>query len=172
VPFCPMCRSEYRKGFNVCATCEGNVALVEELPQIEELRVEDVSKTKPVGFASTSEISRQVEIEGRSIDLMRVYFLGQASEIEMTLRERGVPAVIVPVEVQFPDDHQRFEVRVKNEDHARAEEILREEFASMVANEEGDVVGGTDAESCPACGAHVPLDVEECPECGLNVGGA
>src|SRR5688500_15128962 len=159
VPFCPMCRSEYRRGFTQCATCEGNVVLVEELPKIEELRVEDVEKTKPVGFASTSEISRTVEIDGKSIDLMRVYFLGQASEIELTLREANVPAVIVPVEVQFPDEHARFEVRVRNEDHDRAEGILREVFQSMVANEEGDVVGGTDAESCPACGAHVPLDV-------------
>jgi hypothetical protein len=167
-----MCRSEYRKGFTTCATCEGEVELVEELPKIEELRIEDISMTKPVGFASTSEISRTVEIDGRTIDLMRVYFLPQASEIEMTLREKHIVAVIVPVQVQFPDDHPRFEVRVRNEDHARAEELLREVFASMVANEEGDVVGGVDAESCPACGAHVPLDVEECPECGLNVGGA
>ena len=172
MPFCPMCRSEYRRGFTVCATCEG-VALVEELPQLQELRVEDVSKTKPVGFASTSDVSRVVEIEGRTIDLMRVYFLPQASEIEMSLREANIPAVIMPVEVQFPDDHPRFEVRVRNEDHERAEELLRSVFASMVANEEGEAIaGGTDAESCPACGAHVPLDVEECPECGLNVGGA
>jgi hypothetical protein len=166
-----MCRSEYRAGFTTCATCEG-VTLVDELPKLEELRLEDLTATKPVGFASTTEISRQVEIDGRVVDLMRLYFLGQASEVEMSLREANIPAVIVPVDVQFPDDQPRFEVRVKNEDHERAEARLQEVFATMVANEEAEVVGGTDAESCPACGAHVPLDVEECPECGLNVGGA
>lgn len=167
-----MCRSEYRRGFTVCATCEG-VALVEELREPEEPRVEDLSTTRPVGFASTSEISRQVEIEGRIVDLMRVYFLTQASEIAESLHEAHIPSLIIPLEVHFPDDHPRFEVRVKNEDHERAEELLRNVFASMVANEEGEsIAGGGDAESCPACGAHVPLDVEECPECGLNVGGA
>jgi hypothetical protein len=147
--------------------------LVAELPKFEDLAEEDLSATKPVGYA-TGDVSRVLEVgDGRSIDLMRVFLLRQASELEGTLRDAGLPAIIVPVDAPFQDDHPRFEVRVRNADHGRAEEVLRAAFEGAVAHEAtGGPIGEVDAEHCPACGAHVPLDVEECPDCGLNVGGA
>ncbi len=173
MPFCPNCRSEYRAGFTTCPPCDG-IALVDEIPTVEALEVADLSQTSPVGFASSSDVSREVEVEGRAVDLLRVYFLPQASEIEQTLMEARIPAAILPVDIAFSDEApQRFEVRVKSDDRLRAEDLLRKVFAAHVEAEgvEGPISGG-DAETCPACGAHVPLDVEECPECGLNVGGA
>jgi hypothetical protein len=168
--FCPNCRSEYRKGFSSCPPC-GGIALVEELPELNELSLEDLDQTKPVGLIH--EISREVEIDGRTVDLLRAHFLRMASELKETLHEGKIAAVIVPLQMQFPDDQPRFEVRVRNEDHARAEALLRSEFQDAVAAEGGEgPIEGADAETCPACGAHVPLEVEECPECGLNVGGA
>jgi hypothetical protein len=170
MPFCPNCRSEYRAGFSECKTC-GGIALVEELPELDDLAPGEIEGTRPVGYAIGERIG---QIGDREIDVFRVYFLGQASEIDRKLRDAKIPSIIVPLDVVFPDDQARFEVRVREADHERAEAHLRSVFASLVANEEADegLVGGTDAESCPACGAHVPLDVEECPECGLNVGGA
>lgn len=173
MPFCPKCRSEYRDGFTTCKSC-GDVALVAELPEVDEIRIEELEATRPVGFATTSEISRQVELDdGKTIDLLRVFLLHEASELEGTLREANVPAKIVPVDAPFPDGQQRFEVRVRDDDFLGAEELLRSKFAERVEAEgTAPVMEEADAETCPACGAHVPLDVEECPECGLNVGGA
>lgn len=174
MPFCPKCRSEYREGFTNCKTCDDE-PLVAELPQVDALRIEELEATRPVGFATTSDVSRQVEIEdGKTIDLLRLFLLSEASEVEQTLLEANLPAIIVPVDAPFPDAQQRFEVRVRNDDFLQAEELLRSKFAERV-QAEGTVMPDmeeADAETCPACGSHVPLDVEECPECGLNVGGA
>lgn len=174
MPFCPKCHSEYREGFKACPPCD-DTPLVDELPKVEELRLEDVENTAPVGSASSAEVGRPVEIDGRSIDLLRVHVLSEASALNHMLLERGVPALIAPLEgVDFPDGQQRFEVRVHKDNHERAEALIREVWAEQVDVEgtaaPAEGAEGTGAEDCPACGAHIPLDVAECPECGLVVG--
>ena len=171
MPFCPKCHSEYREGFKTCPPCD-DTELVDELPKIEELRKEDVENTLPVGSASSAEVGRPIEVGGRVVDLLRVHILSEASALEHTLLDQNIPAIIVPLEgIDFPDGQQRFEVRVKKADHERAETLIREIWAEQVDVEgTGADADAGDAEQCPACGSHVPLDVEECPECGLVVG--
>lgn len=168
MPFCPRCRSEFLEGVATCRPCGGE-PLVEALPELRTLGAEDLEGAQPVGFASSAHVARMVEIEGRTIDLMRVFPLAQAKEMAEVLSAAGVPSVLVPVpELDQPGQAPRFEVRVRAEDHQEAEAALKAHWAANL--EEGAEVAEVDAEHCPACGAHVPLDQEECPECGLVVG--
>lgn len=169
--FCPSCRAEYRPGFTDCAHCK--VPLVEELPETVELSTDDLDDTVPVGLTSSTEVSRPAEIDGRVVDLMRVFALDGATEVREALTSHGVPVLMAPVQgVEFPDARPRFEVRVRPEDRERAESLLREAWASHAVETGLDEGSGTttSVEECPACGAHVPLDAEECPDCGLVVG--
>ena len=172
MPFCPECRSEFRPGFDVCASC-GGVALVDELPEIEELSPANAEHALPVGLASDPDIVRIQQIEGRAIDLLRVFPLKIAQELQVDLSETGLASLIVPVPVTFPDMMPRFELRVKADERERAEAYLRESWAeSLSAEGLTEAASSTDVDQCPACGAQVPLDVDTCPECGLFVGSA
>jgi hypothetical protein len=167
--YCPSCRSEYRPEFNQCKNC-GGVALVEALPEVSELREDELDDSLPVGFTESGS-DRPVEVDGRVIDPWRVFDLDTASKVKAMLGEAGIPSAIVPLEgILFPDGRPRFEVRVRGGEQASAERFLLSRWQETVAAEGVEVVGVDDVEKCPACGGHVPLSDEECPECGLVVG--
>lgn len=173
MPYCPNCRAEFREGFTSCKSC-GDVALVAALPETLEIPEDELEGTVPVGLASSREVQQIVEVDGRQIDLARLCTIKRAHELLGTLVNANIRCAMVPVVgVDFPDGLPRVEVRVRAEEAERAEEALRARWRSDVARE-GTAVEPADAaiEQCPACGAHVPLDVEECPDCGLVVGGA
>ena len=168
--FCPSCRSEYRTGYQICTTCEGEIALVEELAKIEELT--DADATVPVGITTAHAMVSSVDVGGgRAVDLLRVFTYTDATDLAKAIRAEGIPARIRALDdVEFPDRAPRFEVHVRAIDHARAEDHLVARWRQLASSEGGEVAEASDAEACPACGAKVPLDVEECPECGLVVG--
>lgn len=171
MPYCPSCHSEYRQEFTACKPC-GDVPLVDELPKSKEIPEEDLPKTKPVGLASSTEVGQIIEVEGREVDLARICTIPRAHDFIDTLVKANVRCAMVPLaEVEFPDGTPRVEVRVYADDHQMAEELLRSAWKSTVTRE-GTEEGSSEAaiDECPACGAHVPLDVEECPDCGLVVG--
>ena len=101
---------------------------------------------------------------------MRVHGLEVARELRGVFEAYKIASIITPLEFEFPDHRPRFELRVRKEDHARAEELLRQVWSEGVAAEGTDIVDEEDPENCPACGSHVPADAEECPDCGLYVG--
>lgn len=171
--YCPQCRSEFRPGFTVCVTC-GNVPLVDELSEIIELGPDSVHDAVPVGLITDTDLGRVVEIEGMTIDLLRVFPLKAAQEMQVSLSAADISSLIVPVPVTFPDMMPRFELRVLADQHAVAEENLRRQWADSVKAEGFTASTATpaDVEECPACGASVPLDVDTCPECELFVGKA
>ena len=168
--FCPSCGAEYRPGFTQCAHCM--IDLVEELPQRATMDMSELGDSVPVGLSSSSEVGRPIEIDGRIVDLMRLFTLDQATEVRDVLANHGIGQLLIPVEdLGFPDQRPRFEVRVRRSDGERAEDLLREVWRSMVEAEGTSPDAGLgNPEQCPACSAHIPLDAEECPECGLFVG--
>src|SRR5688572_15037076 len=166
MPYCPNCRSEYRAGFTSCKAC-GGLALVDELPEVLELRPEDLADSLPVGFTEGGS-GRGVEVDGRVIDPSRVFLLDMATRMRDTLADHDVASLIVPVDdVFFPDNVSRFEVRVHKNVQAEAERLLVDLWRETVAAEGVEGGGPVDIDTCPACGTKVPLDVEECPDCGL-----
>ena len=172
MPFCPQCRSEFRPGFAVCKAC-GDVPLVEELPEITELSPDSVDSAVPVGIASDPDIARLAEVDGHTVDLLRVFPLKRTQELQADLSEVGFASLIVPVPFTFPDMLPRFELRVLPEHRIPAEDALRERWAETLAAEGlDDAHEATSVDECPACGATIPLDVDTCPECGLFVGAA
>jgi hypothetical protein len=141
---------------------------VEALLEPEDITPEELATTVAVGLAAASE-RRLVELDGRSVDLLRLFSLGQAKELEGALEHAGIPVLLAPVEkVHFPDLQPRFELRVRGPDEARAIEVLTARWRAGL--EEGAGALPEDVEVCPACGAHVPLEAEECPDCGLVIG--
>ena len=74
MPFCPFCRTEYRRGFTHCVDCR--VPLVDELPPIE-------TQPPPV-----------------SVQDVPIATFGSHAEAEMwaeLLRREGIPSVLVPL---------------------------------------------------------------------------
>jgi hypothetical protein len=72
MPFCPLCRAEYREGFTLCADCY--VELVDELPPDEEESARQRVKDVPVAtFPTQTEAEMWAEL----------------------LRRDGIPTVLV-----------------------------------------------------------------------------
>ena len=169
--FCPQCRSEFRPGFTHCAPC-GQIPLVDELSEVDELGPESADDAVPVGLASDSDLVRIQQIDGQAVDTLRVFPLKFVQELQAALSEAGFASLIVPLSVTFPDMMPRFELRVLPEHWRAAEATLRERWAESLSAEGLEVNEQTSVDECPACGANVPLDVDTCPECGLFVGTA
>lgn len=168
--YCPKCRSEYRRGVERCASC-GGVSLVDTLPEPRDLRAEELATARPVSVGGVDGV-REVEVDGHSLDPARIFVLATASELKIVLDGADVPSAIVPLDIDLPDGVPRFEVRVRPGDYAAAQDVLSAAWREQVAQEGGDGAAAADVETCPACGAHVPLDVDECPDCGLGIGAA
>jgi hypothetical protein len=141
---------------------------VDALPEIRE--IDPSEPTMAVGMSGAQSLQRTIEARGRKIDLGKVFGYQEAVELGRVLEDEGIPILLRDLEgLELPDQRPRFEVHVRVENHARAEEILHARWRELAA-EEGGVSSDEDPEKCPACGARVPLEVEECPECGLVVG--
>lgn len=166
--FCPSCRSEFRPGFDACQSC-GGIALVDVLPALESLHPHEIEDTAPVGWVSSPDLKRLVDLQGRQYDLMRLFSLKQAQELSQVVIASGVPALVVPTEAQMGDGVARFEVRVRKTRQEEVEAMLRRDWARALDDVEAE---GSEVpvDECPACGASVGLDQEECPDCGLFVG--
>lgn len=166
MPFCPNCKAEYRAGFKTCSTCDDE-PLVDVLP--EDLRPDEIASAVPVTPSGGSG-SELVEIDGVTIDSLRVFVLQSASELKRALDKARIPAAIVPLSIELADQIPRFEVRVRKPDQARAEARLSTLWKEQAEEEGVEATAPKDVETCPACGAHVPLAAHECPDCGLVVG--
>ncbi|MEO1334696.1 MAG: hypothetical protein AAFV29_03595 [Myxococcota bacterium] len=148
----------------------GGVPLVDELPQVEQLTAEAADRAVPVGLARGAEDQQLVEIQDQVVDLLRVFPLMRAKDLQAELSRASLASLIVPVPITFPDMTARFELRVLPADHEAAEAHLRHVWS---AGGEGQVdASDTALDQCPACGADVPLNVDVCPECELFLGAA
>jgi hypothetical protein len=134
------------------------------------LTLEDLGGTHPVGLAGR-EKGPEVEVDGRTVDPMRVFLLEAASEVKDLLGSAGIRSAIVPLQgIEFPDGRARFEVRVRGEEYEAAENKLQDVWREQMEREGIEGQDASDVERCPACSAHVPLTAEECPDCGLVIG--
>lgn len=163
MPYCPSCRSEYRQGFEECATC--GVPLVAEIPQ-------GPVETTPEGARLYIEARKQVLVTQSTLDPCR--------EVRDYLLEAGVPALVVAADEDDAMDqaavHTRYNVVIAEDDVERAREALAGRQQDLMENEGlsgGDAAVQLEAGAqvtCPACGAVFVVNGEECPECGLFLG--
>lgn len=141
------------------------------MDSIDVLREEDLEGSLPVGLATSPEVVRLVEVNGETVDVLRVFALAQAQELASHLASVNIACLIAPVSLDFGDGLARFQVRVRAADRDAAEASFRDRWASEVAREGTGVdLAEIAVDRCPACDAEVPLEAEECPDCGLFVG--
>ncbi|MFH2007040.1 MAG: hypothetical protein ABI333_10685 [bacterium] len=171
MPFCPECRSEYRREITTCPTCR--LELVEEADLPEALTDEEI-------FASMSE-EELISVARGGLDGCR--------EIQQMLLENQIPAIIRKVEdvVVEAGHFLALEVLIRAEDSVRKDTLFRQEWAESMRRdglasgaltfalagdaeplEEDEESDGVPA--CPACGSTEPLEDGECPDCGLFLG--
>src|SRR5688500_5112411 len=162
MPYCPKCRAEYRPGFTVCKSCDG-LPLVETLPEAATLREDEIATAIAVGYTEP-DAGRLIEIDGAKVDPTCVFVFDKAIEVRETLDAEGLASALVPLDLDFPDNVARFEVRVRPSDRDRAHAVLLAAWREQLAQEGVGAGAADDVEKCPACGAHVPLDVDECPD--------
>ena len=166
MPVCPSCHSEYRKGFDTCATCK--VPLVDKL--------QDVA-------VHMGEADEKAYFEGKTIIMVTQGAVGVCMEMRDVLDQGGCPARIKPLEgmEDAPPMHQIFSVEIVDTDLDKARNILGGRWRDAVTAEGSGATGemkeavlaeGAETE-CPACGTKfTPTDPAkaECPECGLYLG--
>jgi hypothetical protein len=154
MPFCPECQSEYREGFDRCASCD--VALVSELPD---------------AFVPSEENIRQA-LEGQELVPIVRGDLEVVKEYRDLLSQHRLAGLIVEDEEApaHPGMPKRVRLVVASSDMEAARQALGENFRGML-DEEGLEANQPDRyDLCPACGHAVAEDQEECPECGLFIG--
>lgn len=157
MPFCPMCLSEFRVGFEKCNSCD--VDLVDQLKEEMELTEENIKRA----------------VEGQELIPIRRNTLDVIKETRDLLSSHRIASVIV--EDQQPPMHPgapALMILLVPKDSVEATgKVLGENFSEML-QEEG-ITKNSDStavqyNSCPACGSKVSENTEECPECGLFVG--
>lgn len=164
MPFCPQCRSEYREGFETCASC--NTLLVAELEPETLLGVEAIEDAVADGTA--------VAIARGGFDAAR--------QMRDLLGQSRVAAVIVgdPGSCDARGVCSSYDVLVTPEGVEPARNALAARFQDMLMAEglgsgvEGEAIDLTNGDeiNCPACGTpYRPAESgAECPDCGLNLG--
>ena len=163
MPWCPSCRSEYRDGFTICASCQ--VELVAELPP--EVPLDAAAVEAAVA-------------EGQALVVARGGY-DAARRMQDALAYRRVPSVIVGVPDTAGDGgvYAAYEVVVHPDAADDARSALMADFQEMLTaegldGESADAVIDLDAGedvTCPACGTTFSLaETAECPECGLYLG--
>lgn len=162
MPYCPECRSEYRRGIERCPTCD--VALVEQLSQANK--------------ETTHEGARQY-LAARTSGAITTGALEPCREVRDHLLACGVPCLIAeheePGSTDVPSVFQRYDVIAAEEDLQRIRELMTGRWLAMLDDgvevREGTVelTAGQEV-TCPACGATFIVEGDECPECGLYLG--
>jgi len=154
MPFCPVCLSEFREGFDRCNAC--NVELVSELADEINLSEENI----------------QQALEGKELIAVTRGDLDVVKETRDMLAGERVASIIVPDEEApaHPGMPSRVILVVAKNDLERAMAIIGDRFKNMVEVEGKEVISDQSYESCPACGSKVSADAEECADCGLFVG--
>lgn len=162
MPYCPECRSEYRRGFERCPTCD--VVLVAELSQVKA--------------DTTHEGIQQYLAQHKTIPIM-TSTLEPCREVRDHLVACGVPCLIAeheePNATDVPSMFQRYEVVAAEDDVLRVRELMTGKWLSLlddgvqVRDEAVELTAGAEA-TCPACGTKFVVEGDECPECGLYLG--
>ncbi len=169
MPFCPKCRSEYRKDITHCPTCDVDLVGEAELP--EQLTDDQV-------IAAMAEEDLEVVAEGT---------LQGLKPVQDVLIAEGIPAALRKAEELMTEAglFLRLELVVRKSDLETAGPVVREALQGELSEEmrEGlaHIYGEGDSEEdeaeegdgpapCPACGCTDPLVNGECPECGLFLG--
>jgi len=144
--FCPVCRDEYRPGFERCATC--NVDLVESL---------DESSAASKGAPSEPSTPR--------VRQPMAYYCGflsleEARHARSQLKEARLASEILIRDGDDPDGPEEYWLRVEIRALASAQRILGYDEASHEGDDaEGDAF-------CSACGEAVGVEATSCPHCG------
>jgi len=147
--FCPECKSEYRRGFRHCPSCD--VDLVSQLPKsVTETRPDYANPTTVLVTANPSEASlvRSV-LEGSGVEV--AVFDENLSRVETPLS-----IVIGGMKVVVPKDQEEL-----------ALEIL-EEYRNRASKDSGEEEGNTVDEEyrCLHCQALLEPETLVCGECG------
>ena len=166
MPFCPNCRSEFRAGFEVCRSCD-DTPLVEELTVMVE--IEPGEETAPVSIARDDHDVPIIELDGETYEAACIHPFSRAIDFKRILEAEKIASVIFEIpKLVLPGNQPAYELHVRAAKLEDALTVLKREWEKLA--EYNESMGELSAESCPACGADVPMDVEECPECGLVVG--
>ncbi|MDF1565570.1 MAG: hypothetical protein P1V51_21210 [Deltaproteobacteria bacterium] len=165
MPYCPACRSEFREGFDHCASCDR--ALVDELPDVSLEGIEAVEAAVRSGEAI-------IVARGSLQDVRRM---------QEVLADFRVPAVVTGDAASCTSGScsATYDVAVHPDSVRDAQNALAANYQAMLVNEGVDpasVEGVVELESggetqCPACETlFVPEDAAsaECPDCGLFLG--
>lgn len=163
MPYCPLCRSEYRDDVERCAHCEQ--PLVPALPEDDEGKADRL---------------RQAVKDGKATPIVRMSYVDCCQIVEF-LQSQGIDSMVTgdPKSCGKGGHCSHYFVSVLEEDLAVAAKALQDEQKRLVeADEESrgadlDAVVDFDAEGqkkCPACGAAFEGSPEECPDCGLFLG--
>jgi hypothetical protein len=192
---CPVCRSEYRKEYTHCATCDVDLVDPADLPS--ELTDDEVA-------ATMAEEENLVTVLHGSVDACK--------EMQRKLRAVRIPSIARRVRdtVAEAGHHLILEVCVRTADAERTGELFQRELIEKLAQDGllddaveiqqrknhkaekkkrqeaagGETPGGPEAGAgeaqpeddpdepipCPACGCTKPLKKGVCRKCGLVLG--
>jgi len=153
VPFCPVCHSEFREGFERCNSCDAD--LVDQLEEEMDLTDEAVKQA----------------LEGKELVPVTRGWLDVVKESRELLSAKRIASIIVESDEDpiHPGAPKRVQLVVSKDDLEATAEVLGDSFKQMV-DEEGVAPVDLTYEKCPACGKDIAEDIEECPECGLFIG--
>lgn len=166
MPYCPLCRAEFREGFTRCEACREDL-----VPQLE---------AQSFGEHYSPQAMAELLV-GRSVVPV---FTGPVTSI--TRLRDAFAGVDLPVAVGEPPGgcqscQPQLTLLAATEDRDRALDVFFDSFQSRLGlgdviphetiSEPDEALAPGELPLCPACGArYTPGPDAECPECGLFLG--
>ena len=133
------------------------------------VEIEPGEDTAAVSISREGHETPVIELDGETYEAACIHPLSRAMDFKKILESHKIASVILEIpKLVLPGGQTAFEIHVRAEKLQQALETLKSEWESLA--EYSEKMTELSAESCPACGAEVPMDVEECPDCGLVVG--